>query len=339
MAELCVCGVSEPGRRSGARMSSPLDLSGAVVALRDGSPIIESYGGTADETTGEPCAADTRFQLCSVSKQFTAAAILLLVEQGQLRLTDPIGRWIDRCPSSWDAITVHHLLAHTSGLGHWHDYPELDLYRRIDADQEVAAFQASGPVFAPGSAWRYSSPGYVLLAHVVQNCSRQPYARFLAERIFDPAGLHDTFAGSARSNRVAHGHSHGKAVASFELDIVGMGAGDVWSTGRDLTRWLSLLGSQAFLSDESRRAMFTGHVPVGDDDGALMSGRACGYGCFIGILWQRRLVYHPGDNSGFKALSAWFPDDGVALAILSNEETTDIKAALEHLIPTITASH
>jgi CubicO group peptidase (beta-lactamase class C family) len=320
-------------------MASSLNLSGAVVALSDSAPIIESYGGLADATTGEPCAAATRFQLASVSKQFTATAILLLAEQGLLGLSDPIGRWINHCPSSWDSITLHHLLTHTSGLGHWCDHPGLDLFNRTDPDEEIAAFQAVAPLSAPGTGWRYSSPAFVLLAHVVQHSSGQPYATFLAERIFEPAGLLDTFAGNAQSHRVAQGHSRGEPVASFELDVMSMGAGDVWSTGRDLARWLSVLGSGEFLSDESRRTMFTRHALVGrTDEDAVVSDRASGYGCFIGTLQRHRIVYHPGDNPGFNALGAWFPDDGVALAILSNEETTDIRAALERGVSTIISS-
>lgn len=110
----------------------------------------------------------SRFQLASVSKQFTAAALLLLVEEGTLLLEDPISRWIDGCPEQWRDISLHHLLSHTSGLGHWDDYPMIDLGQRVQPSELLKTFHSVPLQFPPGAGWRYSSPGYVLLAQIVQ---------------------------------------------------------------------------------------------------------------------------------------------------------------------------
>ncbi|GIF74416.1 hypothetical protein Asi02nite_39340 [Asanoa siamensis] len=99
---------------------------------------------------------DTRYQLASVSKQFTAAAALLLVEAGTLALDDPVSRWIDGCPREWRDITLHHLLTHTSGIGHWHDYPMIDLAQWVEPAELVRTFHRVPPLYPPGAGWRYS---------------------------------------------------------------------------------------------------------------------------------------------------------------------------------------
>ena len=109
-------------------------------------------------------ATRTRYQLASVSKQFTAAAVLLLVQDGMLLLDDVVGRWIDGCPDDWRDITLHQLLTHTSGLGHWDDYPMIDLARWVEPDELLKTFHRVPLRYPPGGGWSYSSPAYVLLA-------------------------------------------------------------------------------------------------------------------------------------------------------------------------------
>ncbi|HKC19855.1 MAG TPA: serine hydrolase domain-containing protein, partial [Candidatus Dormibacteraeota bacterium] len=202
------------------------------------------------------CGPEIRFQLASVSKAFTAAAILLLVDGGKLSVADPLSRYLDRCPVSWNQITIHHLLCHTAGLPHWRDLPAIALTEFMSPEDELNIFRESPLRSAPGSAWYYSSPGYVLLAHVVQSVADKPYREFLEQRIIQPLQLNETFAGNAGERpRLAVGHLEGNEVPSFELDTVGMGAGDVWSTVGDLVRWDDMLFDTNFLTDASRHAM------------------------------------------------------------------------------------
>jgi CubicO group peptidase (beta-lactamase class C family) len=105
------------------------DVSGVALVQRRGSIVVESVHGVADAGSGLACTRDTRFQICSVSKQFTAATVLLLADRKRVSLDDRIERWFSDCPRDWEAITLHHLLTHTSGLGHWPDFPDLDLNR------------------------------------------------------------------------------------------------------------------------------------------------------------------------------------------------------------------
>lgn len=263
---------------------------------------------------------DTRYQLASVSKQFTAAAVLLLAEDGMLHLDDPVGRWIDGCPQ-WRDITLHHLLTHTSGLGHWDDYPMIDLARRVEPGELLKTFHREPLRYRPGAGWSYSSPGYVLLAHVVERAADTPYRVFLADRIFDRLGLTSTFAGApAGRPNLARGHdAAGNPLPTWELDVVGMGAGDVWSTATDLLAWLDALQDGRLLSEPYRALMLTERARTGkgpDDSGY-------GYGVFVGELNGRRWWHHSGHNAGFKAFAGNIPESGRRIVVLSNTEATN----------------
>src|SRR6185437_12143866 len=159
------------------------------------------------------CGMSTRFQIASVSKQFTAAAVLLLAERGALAVTDPASRWLAGGPPGWDQVTVHHLLTHTSGLPHWRDLPGLDLTQPASVDELLGRLRSAGLIFPPGQRHSYSSPGYVLLAHITEQASGQPHAQFLASEIFGPLGMSATFAGNpAGQPDLAVGHRDGAAL-------------------------------------------------------------------------------------------------------------------------------
>ena len=330
----CCKAAGWPDRSLMAEREDPARFPGALVALRGDRPVIESYAFLADHRTGEPCGPGTRFQLASVSKQFTATATMLLVEQGVLAVADPIGHWINPTPPSWNAITVHQLLTHTSGLGHWPEYPQVNLFGGVDQAQEIAAFQSRELLFPPGSRWRYSSPGYVLLAHIVERASGEPYATFLTDHVLRPARLNQTFVGNARGRpRVARGYGDGQPLDSFDLDVVGMGAGDVSSTAADLASWIRALGSGSVLKELSRRTMFESHAVVGGDrTSTFASDIHYGYGLFVGRARGAPVVYHTGDNSGFKAVSVWLPENDLALAALCNEESTDLEPVVSRVL-------
>jgi CubicO group peptidase (beta-lactamase class C family) len=249
-------------------------------------------------------------------------------------VTDPIGRWINRTPPSWSAITVHHLLTHTSGLGHWPEYPDVNLYGGEEPEREITALQSRDLLFPPGSRWRYSSPGYVLLARIIERASGEAYATFLTERVLQHAHLGDTFVGNAHGRpRVARGYRDGKPVDSVDLDVVGIGAGDVSSTAVDLARWIRALGSGSVLSEASRRTMFAGQVAVGSDrTSSFVSDLHYGYGLLIGRTEGRPIVFHTGDNFGFKAMSVWLPENDLAVAVLSNEESTDPEPVVSRVL-------
>ncbi|MFC0028438.1 serine hydrolase domain-containing protein [Micromonospora chaiyaphumensis] len=302
-------------------------LDRGVLLLAQGDEILMSrVTGAADAATASPCTSATRFQIASISKQMAAVAVLLLAERGALRLDDPIGRWLPDPPAAWSGITPHHLLTHTSGLGHWEEYPMIDLAAPAEPDKLLAVFAGVPPLFAPGAGWHYSSPGYVLLARAVERAAGRPYAAFLAEEVFGPLGMTGSFAGGAAGrDDVATGHEGGRPVPSWDLDTVSMGAGDVWCTGADLLTWLDV-PRRGRLLGPSAAVLTAPHAPTG------RPGEAYGYGFFVGPLGGERAVHHSGDNGGYKALAAWFPDSDRRLVVLTNQAEIDpalLKAELE----------
>jgi CubicO group peptidase (beta-lactamase class C family) len=311
-------------------------LRGVALLQRGAEDLVSVAGGTTGTGPGAGCTPGTRFQIASVTKQFTAAAVLLLADRGVLSADDPVRCWLDGCPAAWGRVTIHHLLCHTAGLAHWPGLPGLDVTRPVAAAELLRRFAAVPLLSVPGQRFSYSSPGYVLLGHVIERAAGQPYGAFLAREIFGPLGMAATFNGNPGDQpRLAAGHHDGLAVPSFELDTVGLGTGSIWSTAGDLARWDRALADGEILSGAARQAMFTVHVPAGDDTARLIRTEGYGYGWFIGsAAGGRRIYYHPGDNPGYRAVNAWFPGDDVRLAMLSNDNTTRLDPTVDDLIRT-----
>jgi CubicO group peptidase (beta-lactamase class C family) len=268
------------------------------------------------ESLSEGCTAATRFQIASVSKQFTAAAVLLLAERGLLSLDDRIGRRLGGCPPAWHDITLHHLLTHTSGLGHWDEHPMIDLARRVEPAELLATFHRVPPLFRPGAGWHYSSPAYVLLAHVVQEAAGLPYRDFLADEICKPLGLASTFAGSPGDRTdIAQGHDgDGTPIGSWDLDVVNVGAGDIWSTTADLLTWIDGLRAGRVLGERYRTLMLSAQAPTG----RAGDSAGYGYGWFVGTVEGHPWFHHSGDNAGFIAFDACLPELDCRFVLLSN---------------------
>jgi CubicO group peptidase (beta-lactamase class C family) len=306
--------------------------SGVLRIAIGGEPVIEHCAGLTGGTDGEPCTPRTRFQIASVSKQFTATAVLVLAERGHLSVGDPAARWFPGGPDGWESVTVHQLLTHTSGLGHWEDFPEIDIFAATSDERMLEAVRTRPLLSAPGDRFSYSSLGYWLLARIVEEAAGQPYARFLARAVLEPAGLTDTFAGSAgRRPHVAAGRSAGAPAPSYELDHTGKGAGDIYSTAGDLDRWNRSLRT-VLPADWSRRLMFTAHAAAGQGPGTWGSDDGYGYGWYLHGLASATLRYHSGHNSGFNSFSAWVPENESSLVILSNDDSTDPQAIARELV-------
>ncbi len=290
----------------------PSKIPGATLLRRGGTVLAETH------TPGTT--ARTRYQIASVSKQFTAAAVLLLAQRGALALDDPVGHRLGGCPPAWRDITLHHLLSNSSGLGHWDEYPLIDLHRRVEPGELLASFHEVPPLFAPGARFHYSSPGFVLLAHVVAEAAGTAYQKALAEMIFTPLGMADTFAGEPgdRADLAVGRDASGEPVSPYELDVVAMGAGDIWSTTGDLLRWVDALGSGRLLDERRRRLMHTAHTPTGGGPDAA----GYGYGLFTGTVGGTPWFHHDGGNAGFRSFLAWVPERDVRIVVLSDSEAT-----------------
>ena len=157
-------------------------LRGAAIVTRAGRVGLEVASGLADAEAGVTCTPRTRFQISSVSKQFDAVAVLLLAESGMLDLAEPVVRWLPGCPPQWQRVSLHRLLAHTAGVRHWGDAPGFGPSQSVDRGQRLALIQRAPLLAGPGTRWHYSSPGYLLAGHIVEQASGQPYAEFLTEQ-------------------------------------------------------------------------------------------------------------------------------------------------------------
>ncbi len=310
-------------------------LRGAVRVTKGGSVEADLAEGLADVQAGVPCTAGTRFQLCSVSKQFTAAAVMLLVESGQLDLSEPVDRWLPGGPPQWRRVTLHHLLSHTAGIPHWLEAPGLDPAEPMPASERLQVIQATALRTEPGAQWHYSSPGFLLAGYIVEQASGQPYPEFIAERILSPLKLTQTTMGGAPGS-AARGYKDGQPVVPFELDTM-PGTGDIWSTVGDLTRFTAALHRGELITASSLRAMCTTQAPLDDDEEGepRLITTGYGYGMFSGIFAGHAAWYHPGDNPGYQSFACWVPDRAASIVILVNDEAVSMTSLIGQLLPTV----
>lgn len=282
---------------------------------RDGKPILERAYGVANRATGARNRIDTKFNLASVGKSFTAVAIAQLVQAGKLSFADKIGRYVPELRHKVGSrITIAELLDHTSGLG---DYFASPLYPTLQPDlTSLAAYLpmivAETPVGRPGAVFRYSNSGYILLGLLIEKVSGMPYPAYLRQRLFEPLGLtHTSYCGgSALVPRRVRGYvaEEGTFANAPPVDMSqGYAAGGICSTVGDLLRWQQALHLERFNGAELHRAMVT-----------TAPGRSYGLGIGVGAHGSHRVLFHYGGVFGFDAAIVTYPDDGVAIAVLAN---------------------
>jgi CubicO group peptidase (beta-lactamase class C family) len=263
------------------------DVPGAaVLVLQDGAPVIRKGYGFADLEQRTPITPATNFRLASVTKQFTAAAILLLMEDGRLALDDRVRVWLPSLPAVADGIKIRHLLTHTSGIIDYEDViPESMTAQLHDADVLTLLETQDQLYFEPGTSYRYSNSGYALLALIVGKASGQSFARFLEARIFDPLGMTNTVAHEEGISTVAHrafGYSliegAWQRTDQSQTSAV-LGDGGIYSSIDDLAKWDAALYDERLLKKSSLDAAFAPATPtdalaLGGDDRISQRDRA-----------------------------------------------------------------
>ncbi|MFN7534348.1 MAG: serine hydrolase domain-containing protein [Brevundimonas sp.] len=298
---------------------------GGVLVARGDQVLFRQVYGLADVRTGETLKLDSRFLLASVSKQFTAAAILRLQDEGVLKVNDPVCRWIQPCPAAWAEVRLDHLLTHTSGIPDLMARPGWGqarvtprALRQLTADSATYGLQ-----FAPGERVRYDNAAYNLLADVVERASGRPYMAFLEEAFFRPLNLNIGYGEGEAARDVVTGHALFPAGLTPQtrpnLSIV-VGAGAMAGDLDDMFIWTRALHDGRVLSRDSHAAMTSGHVSAG-----TMRRRDWGYGLAIGELGSRvspavpgQQIYHTGSWSGFRNLVTYHPDSEVTVVVLTN---------------------
>jgi CubicO group peptidase (beta-lactamase class C family) len=337
----------------------------AVLVRKEGKTVFARGYGVRDLRSRDRIDAATNLRLASLTKPLTAMAVMLLVRDGKLRYEDALTDVRPACPAYGRAITIRHLLTHTSGLP---DYEELmaaaekgraplwTADRQIHDDEVLALLRSETKGrFAPGTSWAYSNSGYVVLGLVVARVSGKPFGEFLRQRIFAPLEMGHTLAYEKGRNEVdRRALGYAKDAAGFrEADqsptSATLGDGGVYSNLEDLVRWDEALRGYELLSPGWMKPALT---PVRLADGSatfwppgekggdnLAPGEpvSYGFGWFLDPWHGRARIWHHGDTTGFRAAFDRFTDDGLTVVVLANRDDVDAMAlALEVAGPYLT---
>ncbi|MCE0521369.1 MAG: serine hydrolase [Methylacidiphilales bacterium] len=304
----------------------PADGPGEVVLVARDGKILFSHGyGFADREKRIPTTPETRFRIGSVTKQFTAAAILHLAQEGKLSIDDSLAKYFPKYPGG-EKITLRHLLTHTSGLHNYTAHPDFlaRVTQPIASADLVAWFQDDPPDFPPGEQFGYCNTGYVLLGQIVEKVSGLPLGDYLQKQFFGPLGLHDTgtWHNATPPDHAAKGYSFiekpllGKQLqpaVDWDMSWAG-GAGELYSTVGDLWHWTEALQGGLILSPEGLRDMVTEVTVPKKETLTLRYGMGLGH-CDIGNL---PAIGHNGGLNGFLSEVMWFPDQKVTVVVLGN---------------------
>ncbi|MDQ3125406.1 MAG: beta-lactamase family protein [Pseudomonadota bacterium] len=304
-------------------------FSGGVLVARGDEVLFRQVHGFANRNLGTPLALNSRFRLASVSKQFTAAAILRLQDEGVLSTEDPLCRWIQPCPPAWAPIRLHHLLAHSSGIPDLMARPAWGIRRVTPASMEelTAESMQYGLQFAPGTKVRYNNASYNLLGAVVEKASGASLHDYLRTAFFGPLGMVDTGYDDGPSDVVmGYANLAGGLTEQPNANVsIIVGAGALYSTLDDLLVWQRALHGGRLLSPRSYAMMIADHAPADTPDERGRPRRGWGFGVFDNSIGQRvsppfldRQIFHTGSWSGFRNLVSYQPDGDVTVIVLSN---------------------
>ncbi|MES3033255.1 MAG: serine hydrolase domain-containing protein [Gemmatimonadota bacterium] len=295
-----------------------------AVAVRGRDTLAAVAYGRADVENDAPLSVHHTFQYASITKQFTAAAVLTLVDAGKVALDAPVTRYLPDAPVRGRAITVRQLLSHTSGLPDFAEAPRSQVLRRLDLppDSMLALVRDTPMYFAPGEAMRYSNTGFALLGQLIERVSGQPYASYVEQQVLRPAGATRAhFCALTRLvPKLARGYTLGPdgiQPAKYISPSAPWAAGGFCGTAADLTAWNTTLHARrggGVITPASHAEMVRA--------GLLQDGRRTRYGLGValGELAGRRAVAHGGDIDGFTTFTAWLPDDTLSVTVLINTQ-------------------
>jgi CubicO group peptidase (beta-lactamase class C family) len=330
----------------------------AVVMKQHGRVVFAKSYGVRSSRSGAKIDADTNFRLASVTKQFTAMALMLLVHDKKLdyeqRLTDIFPDF----PSYGRNIRVRNLLNHTSGLPDYEDLMEKEekahgsrwsaAHQIQDAEVLVLLEKESAGKFAPGTSWAYSNSGYVVLGMIVTKVSGEPYGDFLQHRIFHPLHMNHSLVYIKGKNEIparAYGHSveHGQLRETDQSSTSAtLGDGGVYSNVNDMAKWDEALQKHTLLSEAEMRPALTPvrlangsepHWPEQPDDDNLAPGKpvSYGFGWFLNPYEGHTRMWHSGSTMGFRTVIQRFPNDDLSIVILCNRTDLNPQSLAERI--------
>jgi CubicO group peptidase (beta-lactamase class C family) len=295
-------------------------FSGVVLVAKNGRPVFRQGFGAANREWAIANTTGTRFHIGSITKQFTAAAIMRLVDEHKLALDDAIGKYVQDLPASWQTVTLRQLLQHSSGIPRYTALDEFDdtLGRIAHTPRQIIDLVKTLPLeFAPGTQFRYDNTGYVLLGCVIEAVSGLAYRDYLEQKLLKPLGLANTGYSDGRRilARAAQGYTDGadgvRRVGPVDMSNV-YAAGAMYASAGDLLAWQQKLTAGQVLGPDSTAAMFT--------DG----GHHYGLGWYIQQRFGRRVIEHGGSLNGFNSMLAYYPDDGLTVIVLGNLGDMDV---------------
>lgn len=292
-------------------------VQGAAIAVIKNGKIIKAEGyGLANVELNVPVTRETVFEIGSISKQITAAAVMLLVEDGKINTDEKISKYLPNTPESWSKVTVGNLLTHTSGIKSYTGLSGFELTKRLKRDEFIKAIGTHPLEYEPGTRWIYSNSGYNLLGFIIESVTGKSYWDFVQTRIFKPLGMNRTANRDPKlivPNR-ADGYEweNGKLVGrDYDLTDV-FSAGAIVSTATDLTKWDAALRGDTFLRRETKEKIWT---PVSFNDGKPYP---YGFGWNITEFRGHKLVSHGGQTAGFAANISRYTGDDLTVIVLTN---------------------
>ncbi len=304
-------------------------FSGAILVARGNRILLRRAAGLTDRERGIAAQPETKFPLESVTKQFTAAAILLLVQDGKLSLSDPISKYFPTAPAAWKKITIEQLLTHSSGIDDCTCTGKAyaGSAKKFTSYKDFIPLAEKSPLaFKPGSGFHYSNAGYALLTLVIERVSHETYGTFVTSRIFVPLSMTNSGYGTPPGDAVKgyvrsiapDDAEEWKAGTPANLQILG-GVGGLYSTVDDMLLWVRALDGNGLLSSRSRKAMFTDY------------GHNYGFGWRLTKKHERVLRWHTGNDpsASFASIVDDFPaEDLTVIALTNNTGVTDATSTL-----------
>ena len=287
---------------------------GTVLVAKDGKVLFSNGDGFANVEHNVPNTPDTKFRLGSLTKQFTAVAIVQLEEQGKLKVTDPACNYLPNCPATWRPITIHHLATHTSGLFNFTEDPDHARASVLPSPpaQTLEKIRNKPLDFPPGTQFGYSNSGYAALALIIEKASGLPYPQYLDKHVFTPAGMqnsgHDSHTPILPNRATGYSGSGQNLHHAPYVDMTNpIGAGDLYSTVQDLLLWDQALRTDVLL--KSRAKLFTPEK------------ESYSYGWEVTRLFNRPVHTHDGGINGFSTVILRVPEDNLVSIVLSNNSS------------------
>ncbi|MEJ0051450.1 MAG: serine hydrolase domain-containing protein [Methylovirgula sp.] len=310
---------------SAAKIIAPFveaDLfAGSILVAQNGAPRLRQGFGLANREWNVPHSVTGKFRLGSLTKQFTATAILQLMERGRLALDDKVARHFPNAPAAWADVCLFHLLTHASGIPSYTSLPHFFAQdgRRDHSPRELIALTETMPLdFPPGSAFKYNNGGYVILGHVIEHLTGRSYEAYVRENILEPLGLRNT--GYEHVEAIIPERVPGYRLRNGQIENAGFlamsvphAAGAIYSTLDDLLAWQRALVAAKPFSPASAALMFKDH------------GHGYGFGWGIQSQFGRRQFVHAGGINGFSVVVSFYPDDDLFIAILANIQAAPVQ--------------